>query len=573
MIKRLVIILFLLHILVILTNAAIPVTYNCCINYTYSGVLLDGFDNSSQWTVAGVGASKDIDTINFKEGKQGLKLIAINGNRSYIDKKINNNFSDTNNFALWLYVRNVSTFNYINIYFTSTGSVWSKYFLYSKYGGFNTGWNELIFDKNSFKNTQGEDWNNPMNMIRIAIYPKVGYNTNVTVDDLRYDIYGKRAKIILSFDDGNIDTYNNAFPILDSNNQSAVTFIITSTIGTKGKMNLSNLRDLQSADWDISSHTVDHPHLTMQNDTMQYLELNNSYDWLVANKFQKSAGIIAYPYGEFNDKVIDKVRQRYILGRSTVEGSVQQHFIPTDDSSMYIQRVINVFNDTTIQSIENKINDSINSKLLGILVFHNIVDSDPTRYQNTKQDLQAISDYLKNRNTDVDVVTFSDYLIPNINKYTPVINKTARIYSNGTVELITKNKYDEYMPNMTVVPSSGFIDVNVVKYSDQLIKFSESNSTSRVLYSIGDLTPYSYYSVKIYLDNDTIYQDFDVLSNSTGYLNYNLAGSKNSRYQLIQPIILLNYIIGTIIVMIIVMCEIVYYLRKKRNTNVRNPKI
>lgn len=564
-------ILFLLFIIT-KANAYIPVIYSCCINYSFGdGILLDGFENTTNWRTD-INSIKEEDTINFKEGKQGIRLIATNGNRSYIDKKISNNFSYTNNFALWLYVYNVSSFNYINIYFTSTGSAWGKYFSSPIYGGLKTGWNELVLDKNSFKNTRGEDWNNIMNMIRIAIYPKTGYSTNVTVDDLRYDIKGKRAKIILSFDDGDVDNYNNAFPILNSNNQPGAVFIITSTIGNKEKMNLSDLRDLQSAGWDVSSHTVDHPHLTVQNDTMQYLELNNSYDWLTANKFQKSAGIIAYPYGEVDDKVIDKVKQRYILGRSTVEGSAQQHFIPADDSSRYIQRVINVFNNTTVQLIEDKINDSINSKLLGILVFHGIVDRDPTRYQNTKKDLRTISDYLKSRSIDVDVVTFSDYLIPNINNYTPVINKTVRIFSNGTAGLITKNKYDEYMPNMTVRPSSGFIDVDVAKYSDQLIKFSESNSTSRVLYSIGDLTPYAYYSVQIYWGNDTIYQDFNVLSNSTGYLNYNLIGNNNRRYQLIRPIIPSN---GVIIVTIPIMvaCIIVYYLRKKRNTNVRNQKI
>src|SRR3972149_534617 len=562
MIKELLGILFLLFLLVTLSDASIPVKYVCCINNAYNnGKLLDGFENISNWKVSGIGGSKDIDTLNFKEGKQGLKIIAKNGNRSYIDKKINNNFSDTNNFALWLYIHNGDTFSYATMYFTSTGSNWNKYFSSSIYGGLKTGWNEIVFGKNNFKNYRGEDWNK-INMMRIAIYPKTGYGTNVTIDDLRYDLSGKRAKIILSFDDGNVNNYNDAFPILNSNNQSAVVFITTSTIGKKGKMNLSNLRDLQSAGWDISSHTVDHPHLTMQNETMQHSELNNSYDWLVHNKFQKSAGIIAYPFGEFNDVLIGNVKKRYILGRSTVGDSIQQHFIPTDDSSRYIQRVIDVFNDTSVQSIEDKLNDSINAKLLGILVFHDIVERDPTRYQKTKIDLEKISNYLKSRSSDVDVVTYSDYLIPNINNYTPVINKTTRIYSNGSVELITKNKYDEYMPNMTVRPLSGFVDISLDEYNDQLIKFRESGSAN-VSYSIGDLIPNYYYSVKIYWENGTIYKDF-ILSNSTGYINYKLTISKINRYQLIRSVLPLNDIIVAIMAIVFIFGTKIYFLRKKR---------
>lgn len=60
-------------------------------NNIYKFLRLDVFENGSEWIVNE--NSKDIDYINFKEGKQGLKLIAKNGKRS--DRVINNNFSAT----------------------------------------------------------------------------------------------------------------------------------------------------------------------------------------------------------------------------------------------------------------------------------------------------------------------------------------------------------------------------------------------------------------------------------------------------------------------------------------------
>lgn len=183
------------------------------------------------------------------------------------------------------------------------------------------------------------------------------------------------------------------------------------------------------------------------------------------------------------------------------------------------------------------INDSINSKLLGIIVFHDIVDSDTDKFKYLKADFQDISNYLKSRGNDIDVVTYSDYIIPNIREYTPIINKTTRIYSNGSSILITKNKFDEYMPNTTIKPLSGSVDINITTYNESggLIKFNENSTNNgiNVVYNIGDRIPNQSYNVVIYWKNNSIFQVLNVISNNTGYINYNSEGSQDSRYQII----------------------------------------
>ena len=504
------------------------------------------YNYSNEWTVGGNGAYQEPDRVNFKQGSEGLKLIATNGNRAYSDKIIDNDFSNTNNFVIWLYVYNATSFDFLRIYLTSVGNSWNRYFqanIYSEPPGYKTGWNKLVFDKNSFLSFYNESWNNRMNRMRIAIYPKVDQNTNASIDDLRTNLNGKRGKIIITFDDGDKNVSTKALPILNANNQSGVSFAITSWIGNTGYMNISDLKNLQSNGWDISSHSVDHPHLTDLDSSNLTTELNNSYDWLVNNNFQKSAGFMAYPYGTFNDNVINYVKKRYIFGRSTSQQPINPHFDPTDDAELYIQRVIYVLNTTSVQAVKAKIDDVINNKLLGVLLFHDIVDpnytfgsdpaNDPYRYKTS--DFQNISDYLKSNSNDIDVVTYSDYIIPNINSFTPVINKTTRIYSNGTSVLITNNKYDEYMPNMTVIPLSGSIDIGITQYNETngYIKFNESSSNNdlQVSYAIGDRIPNQLYSVKIYWANGTKYQDFSLLANSTGHINYNSTGFEDSRYQ------------------------------------------
>jgi len=462
---------------------------------------------------------------------------------------INKDFSKVNNFAFWVYVDNADNVGYIGMYLTSdTSGDFDNKFLYGKIYNVRTGWNKIVLNRNNFQSFFGESWDNVMRFLKLEVGPSYGSTDsfNATLDDLRNNLTGNRAKIIITFDDGLKSDYSTAYPILKANNQSAVSYVVTSRVGDSALANLADLRELQSAGWDISSHTVSHsPDLLASDDPTRISELNNSYDWLVANKFQKSAGFLSYPNGAFDSDVIDKTQKRYTLARSIDRQGAQQHYTKEDIAIQYIQRVTEAYGlslngnlFTPPEELINHINDTINAKLLGILLFHGIVDSPTSDVEYSTANFTKLSNYLKNRRSDVDVITLSDYVIPNIRAFTPVINKTTRMYSNGTSVIITNNKYDEYMPNMTVEPSSGSIDIGITIYNEMggLIKFNEnsSNSNVQVTYAIGDRIPNNNYSVKIFWGNGTKYQDFNIIANSTGYINYISTGFGNPRYQEIE---------------------------------------
>jgi peptidoglycan/xylan/chitin deacetylase (PgdA/CDA1 family) len=502
------------------------------------------FDNlkynmTNDWMISGSGSFVQPDTSNFMEGQQGLKLVNTNGTGS-MDLSINNNFSNTNNFDFWAYIDNASNASGMTLYLTSNGSKWNTYFYYSEWSEFKTGWNHLVFSKHNLKNIGGENWNNVMNRIRLRTWPHGNY-LNTTFDYLTFDMSGKRAKIMFNFDDGTIDQYQKAFPILSANNQTAVDYVVTSHTTWNGYLNVSELKAMQSGGWDISSHTVDHPDLRTLNDSALTSELNDSYAWLVASGFQKSAGFLAYPYGDFNDNVINKAQQRYIFARDGGDSEASQQFTTTSDNTIqYIGKYI-ITSNVSVPDILDQINDSINSKLLSIVTFHVINDTNPTNdpYTTLTSDLQSVSNYVKSRSADADVMTYSDdYVIPQINPFTPVVNKTTRLYSNGSSVLLTRNKYDEYMSNTTIIPSSDSVDINMVSYDEMggSIKFNESNSNSpQILYNIGDRTPNWLYLVNVSWSNGSVYQNFALYANSTGYINYTLPGVKDSRVQDIEP--------------------------------------
>lgn len=533
----LIVVIFEIHI----TDAAIPITYSCCYDggfYDESGILLDNFENLSNWTV-GRGAGS-IDTANFKEGIGGINIITYTMKGVTIDKTINMNFSNVDGFSFWIYIPNVSTFDHMSVYISS--NPWASYFsAYTSNSYYRTGWNKVRLTKKTFSST-GEGWNNIMTKMRITIYPKTD-NTSATIDDFRYNTTIVKAKEIITIDDGYGSIVTMAEPILVGNDQPAVIFIPSAIIGRNGRINFEDLRRFQYHGWDVSSHTVNHVNLNRANDSELSRQLNDSYDWFINNGLQKTAGIFAYPFGQGfnNNTILQKVKQRYILARATYESWYQQMFtrsyntevINSEDVDLYRQQVISGDSKHNSSYIIHSINETINHAGLQILYFHAFnVSTNDTLLEYSISDFQNISNYLKERSSDIDVVTYSDLLIPNINNYTPIINKTTRIFQNGTSILITKNKYDEYMPNMTIKPISGPVDITIDIWHEtgDYYKKWKGNSTNNSLYIIGDFPANTPILLKI---DGQLYRTY--MSNNTGYITFTYSGGESERQFEVQP--------------------------------------
>ena len=113
----------------------------------------------------------------------------------------------------------------------------------------------------------------------------------------------------ITFDDGYLDTYKIAAPLLIENNVPFTIFIITGFIKNKkkGYMNESMLKELSNNPLvTIGSHTVNHHQLTQINDKLIFDELNYSKSYL-ENLLGKKIEMLSYPHGKFNKKIKQKV--------------------------------------------------------------------------------------------------------------------------------------------------------------------------------------------------------------------------------------------------------------------------
>ncbi len=126
--------------------------------------------------------------------------------------------------------------------------------------------------------------------------------------------------VVLTFDDGFRNNYEAAFPVLDKFGFKATIFLATGYLGKKcGWDKRSDIPDLPLLDWemvkemdrsgiDFQSHTVTHPHLTEIPDKKIREELRISRK-AIEDRLGKSCAILCYPYGEYDAKVIEVVKE------------------------------------------------------------------------------------------------------------------------------------------------------------------------------------------------------------------------------------------------------------------------
>ena len=152
---------------------------------------------------------------------------------------------------------------------------------------------------------------------QIAYLAQNGYTT-ITLNTL-YDIFHEQVTppakpIVLTFDDGYVDFYLNAYPILRKYNFCAVSFIIVGSVGQGYYLSWDQIRDMQSSGLiSFESHTVTHPDLTKLSYTRLLSELQDSKNMLEAQT-GRIVHFISYPYGKINATVMNAARQVGFVG-------------------------------------------------------------------------------------------------------------------------------------------------------------------------------------------------------------------------------------------------------------------
>ncbi len=151
-----------------------------------------------------------------------------------------------------------------------------------------------------------------------------GYHA-VTLDDIYLASVGATElpdkPVALTFDDGGLDNYEVVLPLLEERGFRATFFVITKSVGTLGHMEWDQLREMAAAGMSIQSHSVSHRKLTVTSDFHLPRELENSRA-AIAREIGRPAFALAYPGGNFDDRVTEAARAAgYLIATTTESGS------------------------------------------------------------------------------------------------------------------------------------------------------------------------------------------------------------------------------------------------------------
>jgi peptidoglycan/xylan/chitin deacetylase (PgdA/CDA1 family) len=142
--------------------------------------------------------------------------------------------------------------------------------------------------------------------------------TPLTFEDWN-KIHQVNKPIFITFDDGYKNNLNalKVFEKIQTNNFKPVgtVFVIADFINNQNRLSNEDLRSMvNSGLFSIQSHTATHPDLTKNSDYVY--ELKGSRDKILQITGQPVIAL-SYPYGTFNDKVIDETKKYYSFGLTT----------------------------------------------------------------------------------------------------------------------------------------------------------------------------------------------------------------------------------------------------------------
>ncbi len=137
-----------------------------------------------------------------------------------------------------------------------------------------------------------------------------GY-TSVTVSDLVNALVNggdlPSRPVAITFDDGNLDIYQNAFPIMQEMGFVGTFYIVANRLQSRYFVNADQLREMIGAGWEIGCHSMSHVDLTLDPNAIAY-EVASSRSILV-DTLGVPVNTFAYPYGIINDFVVNKVSE------------------------------------------------------------------------------------------------------------------------------------------------------------------------------------------------------------------------------------------------------------------------
>ncbi|MCI4627196.1 MAG: polysaccharide deacetylase family protein [Candidatus Magnetoovum sp. WYHC-5] len=163
-----------------------------------------------------------------------------------------------------------------------------------------------------------------------------------------------KTGIAITFDDAYLDFYENAYEILIKYNFPVHVFVVTDRAGKynmwdyerlnvkKRLLDWDKIREISDMGVNIGSHTKTHPSLIKIAQNQLIGEIMDSKK-IIEDKLGRKVDCFCYPYGDFNDKVKDIVKEAgYKYALTTKKGAILDADDPHALSRISIKKNTNI---------------------------------------------------------------------------------------------------------------------------------------------------------------------------------------------------------------------------------------
>ena len=156
---------------------------------------------------------------------------------------------------------------------------------------------------------------------QMAYLKQQGYNS-IDTDEL-YDYMANGTPlpanpILITFDDGYEDNYQNAYPILQKYGLKGTIFVITDFVGKPNYLTWDQIKEMKAHGMNFQSHTVDHKSMTTLSEDQLRHELVDSKKKL-DEELNQDTKFLAYPTGTYNLYIAKLVKDAGYKGAFTIK--------------------------------------------------------------------------------------------------------------------------------------------------------------------------------------------------------------------------------------------------------------
>jgi len=110
--------------------------------------------------------------------------------------------------------------------------------------------------------------------------------------------------VVITFDDGNMDVYENAFPVMQEMGFVGAFYIVANRLEADGFVGVEELTAMINAGWEVGSHSMSHVDLASNHSLARQEILQSRLD--LEEALEVPVKIMAYPFGLVDDTVFEK---------------------------------------------------------------------------------------------------------------------------------------------------------------------------------------------------------------------------------------------------------------------------